>query len=107
MQPKSSTTDEVTQQPPTMRPVKFSHMDESDHQLQTVEGADLTDGLRLAAELALGVERLCARLDFAANYNDDPVTCVELRALGLLAGTTAALVQAARYGMKAQEEVSK
>ncbi len=104
MRPKNITTDALTQHPPTMRSVKFSNIDEGNHQLQTVEGADVNEGLGLAADLALGLERLCARLDFNTNHNDDPVTCVELRALGLLAGTTAALAQAARYGLSHAQE---
>lgn len=107
MHPKNSTADVLTQHPAVMQPVKFSNVDEGKHQLQTVPGADLSDGLRLAAEISLGVERLCARLDYAANYNDDPITCVELRTLGLLAGAAAALVQAARYGLSHAQEVGQ
>lgn len=107
MHPENSTTASPTQQPPTMRSVKFSNMDEGSHQLQTVEGADVSDGLGLAADLALGMERLCARLDFATNYNDAPITCVELRALGLLAGAAAAIIQAARYGLSHAQEAGQ
>ena len=92
---------------PGLKSVKFGRLDEGDQLFQTVQGANSGDALDLAADLALGVERLCDRLDFATNNNEDPVTCVELRASSLLAGTAAALIQSVRYGLRNAEETGQ
>lgn len=85
---------------PPMQSIKFGARDDMNHLLQVVQGGNAGDGLAMAADLALGVEHLCARLDVAINDGEDPVTCVELRSLGLLAGTAAALIQALRYSLR-------
>ncbi|MCD5993852.1 hypothetical protein KDX38_09470 [Pseudomonas sp. CDFA 602] len=85
---------------PPLQSIKFGARDDMNHLLQVVQGGDAGEGLALAADLALGVEHLCARLDVAINDCEDPVTCVELRALGLLASTAAELVQSVRYSMR-------
>ena len=85
---------------PPLQSIKFGARDDMNHLIQVTHGGDGGEGLALAADLALGVERLCARLDVAINDGEDPVTCVELRSLGLLAGTAAALIQALRYSLR-------
>lgn len=85
---------------PPLQSIKFGARDDMNHLLQVVQGGNAGDGLAMAADLALGVEHLCARLDVAINDGEDPVTCVELRSLGLLAGTAAALIQALRYSLR-------
>ncbi|BBN61764.1 hypothetical protein [Pseudomonas sp. KUIN-1] len=85
---------------PQLQSIKFGARDDMNHLIQVIQGGDAGEGLALAADLALGVERLCARLDVAINDGEDPITCVELRSLGLLAGTAAALVQSVRYSLR-------
>ena len=85
---------------PPLQSIKFGARDDMNHLIQVIQGGDGGEGLALAADLALGGERLCARLDVAINDGEDPVTCVELRSLGLLAGTAAALIQAVRYSLR-------
>ncbi|MGV8860836.1 MAG: hypothetical protein ACOH2O_13440 [Pseudomonas sp.] len=70
--------------------------------LQVVEGGSVFVALDLATNLSLAVEGLCSRLDFSTNNNCDPVTCAELRALELISGTAAALLQSIRYSLKDQ-----
>ncbi|MEQ4284475.1 hypothetical protein [Pseudomonas syringae] len=89
---------------PPLQSIKFGARDDMNHLIQVIQGGDGSEGLALAADLALGVERLCARLDVAINDSEDTVTCVELRALGLLAGTAAALVQSVRYSLRDDAE---
>ncbi|MGN2388170.1 hypothetical protein ACTACB_17540 [Pseudomonas syringae] len=92
---------------PPLQSIKFGARDDMNHLIQVIQGADGGEGLALAADLALGVERLCARLDVAINDGEDPVTCVELRSLGLLAGTSAALIQAVRYSLHDHAEAGR
>lgn len=92
---------------PPLQTIKFGARDDMNHLLQVTQGGDAGEGLALAADLALGVERLCARLDVAINDGEDPVTCVELRSLGLLAGTAAALVQSVRESLREEQEASQ
>ncbi|RMV78472.1 hypothetical protein [Pseudomonas amygdali] len=92
---------------PALQSIKFGARDDMNHLLQVIQGGDSSEGLALAADLALGIERLCARLDVAINDGEDPVTCVELRSLGLLAGTAAALVQSVRESLREEKEASQ
>lgn len=97
---KNSTTHAVTQLLPTMKSVRFGNIDEGHHPLQTISGADPYSALVLAADLALGIEKLCSRLDVATNNGDEQAGCVELRSLSLLAGTVAALVKSVNYSLR-------
>ncbi|MCD5997262.1 hypothetical protein KDX38_27210 [Pseudomonas sp. CDFA 602] len=92
---------------PPLQSIKFGARDDTNHLVQVIQGGDAGEGLAMAADLALGVEHLCARLDVAINDGEDPVTCVELRALGLLASTAAALVQSVRYSLRDDAEASQ
>lgn len=84
----------------TLKTVKFCGIDED--LLQVAESGSAAEALTLAADLSLAVEGLCGRLDFCTNNNGDPTTCVELRALAVLSGTAAALLQSIRYSLKDQ-----
>lgn len=86
-----------------LRRVEFGGI--NDDLLQVVEGGSVSVALDLAADLSLAVEGLCGRLDFSTNNNCDPVTCAELRALGLISGTAAALLQSICYSLKDQGSV--
>ncbi|EFW81918.1 hypothetical protein [Pseudomonas savastanoi] len=52
---------------PPLQSIKFGARDNMNHLIQVIQGGDSGEGLALAADLALGVERLCARLDVATN----------------------------------------
>ncbi len=58
---------------PPLQSIKFGARDDMNHLIQVIQGGDSGEGLALAADLALGVERLCARLDVAINDGEDPV----------------------------------
>ena len=90
---------------PTLKRINFAGPEND--LMQVTAGGNIGEALELAANLTLGVERICQRLDFAINMNEDPVECIELRALAFLAGASASLIQSVRYGMKAQEEASQ
>ncbi|MEQ7921167.1 hypothetical protein ABQX22_18360 [Xanthomonas sp. WHRI 1810A] len=90
---------------PTLKRINFAGPEND--LMQVTAGGNVEEALELAANLTLGVERLCQRLDFSISNNEDPVEAVELRALAFLAGASASLIQSVRYGMKAQEEVGQ
>lgn len=90
---------------PTLKRINFAGPEND--LMQVTAGGSIEEALELAATLTLGVERLCQRLDFAINMNEDPVECIELRALAFLSSATGSLLQAVRYGMKAQEEAAQ
>lgn len=87
----------------TLRRANFGGI--NDDLLQVVEGGSVSVALDLAADLNLAVKGLCGRLDFSTNNNCDPVTCAELRALELISGTAAALLQSICYSLKDQGSV--
>lgn len=87
--PENSTSAN-TAQVPTLSSVVFGGTD--DNLLEVINGGNADHGIELARDLAEGVEQLCARLDFATNYGEI-CYCAELRALGFLSGTVAALLR--------------
>ena len=55
---------------PPLQSIKFGARGDMNHLVQVIQGGGAGEGLALAADLALGVERLGARLEVAINDGD-------------------------------------
>lgn len=74
---------------------------ENSNLLSICAGGNIEQGLELAADLAIGVEQLCSRLEQSINFGE-LAYCSEVRALGFLSGTVAAFIRAAQFGLVAE-----
>ncbi len=92
MKPENNIASTVAQQP-ALSSIVFGGSD--NNLFEIIAGGNMDHGLKLARDLAQGVEQLCARLDFATNYGE-ACYCDELRAVSFLSGTVAALLRSAQ-----------
>lgn len=72
---------------------------ESSMLFRITEDESLIDGLKLAGDLAGGIQQLCDRLDDCIN-DGALVYCDEIRALGFLANVVSALTRASSRSLQ-------
>lgn len=100
MHPENSTTQESMQLP---KLTPFSFGDAGCEMFTIKEGADLIEGLKIAADLSDGIHQLCSRLH--AEINNGEIAYVsEVRALGFLGEVVCALARSAQVSLQKQQD---
>lgn len=100
MHPKNSTAQQTVQLP---KLTPFSFGPEYIAMFSIQEGADLVQGLAVAADLADGISQLCGRLRDSIN-DGETAYCAEIRALGFLGDAVSALTRSAQVSLKRTSE---
>lgn len=99
--PKNTTAQNRIQLPPLEQ---WSFGGRDNDLLQVSDGVNFMEALSMASDLAVGVEGLLGRLDYAVNRLEPSPSLGELRALSLMSGAAGALLKAAQRALiKAQE----
>ncbi|MBM9487009.1 hypothetical protein JBE38_13845 [Pseudomonas sp. ICBG1301] len=98
--PKNSITQQTLQLP---KLTPFSFGDAGCEMFTIKEGADLIEGLKIAADISDGINQLCGRL--YARINDGEIAYVsEVRALGFLGEVVCALARSAQVSLQKQQD---